>query len=63
MATIVLGTTVGAFIGLLISLAVLPLGINKAEWLMAVGAALGLFVGLMMAEESDKHRPTRSQHA
>jgi hypothetical protein len=37
---------------------VLPLGINKAEWLMAVGAALGLFVGLMMAEESDKHQKT-----
>jgi hypothetical protein len=55
MATIVLGPTLGAFFGLLTSLAVLPLGINKAEWLMAVGAALGLFVGLMMAEDSDRH--------
>jgi hypothetical protein len=63
MATIALGPTVGAFIGLLLSLIALPLGINEAEWLMAVGAALGLFIGLMMNEnKNEPHSTEDSRH-
>ncbi|MEW6299228.1 MAG: hypothetical protein AB1671_16060 [Thermodesulfobacteriota bacterium] len=56
-----MGPVVGTLAGLLFSLLMVPLGINRAEWLMAVGAALGLFVGLMIFAE-EEHRSGPSTH-
>lgn len=61
IASLALGPTTGALAGLVFSLLLLPFGINKAEWLMAVGTALGLFVGLMMLTEEEQ-RHTLSAH-
>ncbi|MCS6925747.1 MAG: hypothetical protein NZ578_07590 [Candidatus Binatia bacterium] len=63
-ASLALGPTVGALVGLALSILLVPLGINKAEWLMTTGTALGLFVGLLILAEQQRQPPsnTRAEH-
>lgn len=65
-ASLALGPVTGALVGLTLSLLLLPFGINKAEWLMTTGSALGLFVGLLILTEEQQqrslNRQTRAAH-
>ena len=56
---IIWGALIGALTGMLVSLLLLPFGVHRAEWVMAVCSVLGIFIGLLKiadAEGQETHK-------
>jgi hypothetical protein len=51
----------GPLAGLVISLTLLPFGINQAEWLMTLGAAIALFIVLLVSDDSDNRATEKTE--
>ena len=47
MDKVIQGTILDALSGRLVSLMLVPFGVQRAEWMMALCLALGVFVGLL----------------
>lgn len=55
MEKLIGGTIIGALASVLFSIVLIPLGVHQAEWFLALGTAVGLFVGpLLMIEEEQQ---------
>lgn len=62
MEKIVWSVILGPLAGLVISLALLPFGVNQAEWLMTLGAAIALFIVLLMSDDGPGQTAEETEH-
>ena len=54
MEKLIGGTIIGALAGILLSLVLIPFGVHQAEWFLALGTVVGLFIGLLLMNEEEQ---------
>jgi uncharacterized membrane protein len=54
MEKLIDGTIIGALAGVLLSIVLIPFGVHQAEWFLALGTVVGLFVGLLLMNEEEQ---------
>ena len=61
MDTGIWGSILGALSGMLVSLVLVPFGVQRAEWMLAVCLALGVFVGLLHIVAAEGPEPRKER--
>ena len=54
MEKLVGGTIIGALAGVLLSVILVPFGVHQAEWFLALGTVVGIFIGLLLMNEEEQ---------
>ena len=56
---IIWGVLIGALTGMIMSLVLLPLGVHRAELVMAACSTLGVFIGLLKITDVEGQQPEK----
>ena len=63
MEKLIGGTIIGALAGVLLSIILVPFGVHQAEWFLALGTVVGIFIGLLLMNEEEQLGAHAEGHA